>query len=293
MLEGAVIFADGVSRRLEGADAAYLSYPFTVRAAAAGFGTASLQEQSDSRGEIWLPLWHRPYTLGEVRMLFREGRLSVAARPARDGLDAARAVAGLGADRRIAAFERYGFVKRQGLAYLVVPLGRRIVKPNPTAELASDLDRGRWLERFWREAVADAPAELRATARDLEEALFELTAMRTEASEEPARVQDVLIALGRAARVLADRPKLWDRLRPPPLLSAEWVRQAYVDTAEFRIAAALAWLHARVPLEQPREEKPVGTRLAMTAALRARRQPVLVAPGDQRDTGGVQTAELA
>jgi CRISPR-associated endonuclease Cas3-HD len=184
MLEGAVIFAGGVSRRLEGADAAYLSYPFTVRAAAAGFGTASLQEQSDSRGEIWLPLWHRPSTLGEVRMLFREGRLSVGARPARDGLDAARAVAALGADRRIAAFERYGFVKRQGLAYLAVPLGRRIVKPNPTAELASDLDRGRWLERFRREGAADAPAELRATARDLEEALFELTAMGTEASEE-------------------------------------------------------------------------------------------------------------
>jgi len=144
MLEGTVVFAGGVSRRLEGADAAYLSYPFTVRAAAVGFGTASPQEQTESRGEFWLPLWHRPSTLGEVRMLFREGRLSVGARPARDCLDAARAVAGLGADRRIAAFERYGFVKRQGLAYLAAPLGRRIVRPNPTAELASDLDRHRW-----------------------------------------------------------------------------------------------------------------------------------------------------
>jgi CRISPR-associated protein Csx17 len=257
MLEGAVVFAGGVSRRLEGADAAYLSYPFTVRAAAAGFGTASPQEQTESRGEIWLPLWHRPSTLGEVRMLFREGRLSVGARPARDGLDAARAVAGLGADRRIAAFERYGFVKRQGLAYLAVPLGRRIVRPNPTAELASDLDRGRWLERFRREAAADAPAELRAAARDLEEALFELTAMRTAAPEEPALVQDVLTTLGKAASVLAARPRLWDRLRPPPLLSAAWVRQAFVDTPQFRIATALAWLHARAPLQQPRGEEPV------------------------------------
>jgi CRISPR-associated protein Csx17 len=255
MLEGAVVFAGGVSRRLEGADATYLSYPFTVRAAAAGFGTASAQEQTESRGEIWLPLWHRPSTLGEVRMLFREGRLSVGARPARDGLDAARAVAGLGADRRIAAFERYGFLKRQGLAYLATPLGRRIVRPNPTAELASDLDRGRWLERFRREAAADAPAELRAAARDLEEALFGLTAMR--APEEPALVQDVLIKLGKAAAVLTARPRLWERLRPPPLLSAAWLRQAFVDTPQFRIAAALAWLHARAPLEQPRGEEPI------------------------------------
>ena len=256
MLEGTVVFAGGISRRLEGADAAYLSYPFTVRAAAAGFGTASPQEQPESRGEIWLPLWRRPSTLGEVRMLFREGRLSVGARPARDGLDAARAVAGLGVDRRIAAFERYGFVKRQGLAYLAAPLGRRIVKTNPTAELASDLDRGRWLERFRREAAADASAELRAAARELEEALFDLTAMRTAATEEPARVQMLLTALGKAAKVLAARPRLRDRLRPPPLLSAEWVRQAYTDTPQFRVAAALGWLHARAPLQQPQGEGP-------------------------------------
>jgi CRISPR-associated protein Csx17 len=256
-LEGAVVFAGGVSRRLEGADTAYLSYPFAVRAAAAGFGTASLQEQIESRGEIWLPLWHRPSTLGEVRMLFREGRLSVGARPARDGLDAARAVAGLGADRRIAAFERYGFVKRQGRTYLATPLGRRVVRPNPTAELASDLDRGRWLERFRREAAADAPTELRAAARDLEEALFELTAKRTAAPEEPALVQNILASLGKAASVLAARPKLWEPLRPPPLLSAEWVRRAYADKPEFRIAAALAWLHARALEQRSRDEEPL------------------------------------
>jgi CRISPR-associated protein Csx17 len=259
MLEGAVVFAGGISRRLEGADAAYLSYPFTVRAAAAGFGTASPQEQTESRGEIWLPLWQRPSTLGEVRMLFREGRLSVGARPARDGLDAARAVAGLGADRRIVAFERYGFVKRQGLAYLAAPLGRRIVRPNPTAELASDLDWGRWLERFRREAAADAPVALRAAALDLEEALFELTAMRTAAPEEPARVQDVLTAVGKAASVLAARPRLWGRLRPPPLLRAEWLRRAYDDTPEFRIAAALAWLHAQALEQWSRGNEPLAT----------------------------------
>jgi CRISPR-associated protein Csx17 len=241
MLEGAVIFAGGVSRRFEGADATYLSYPFTLRAAAAGFGTASLDEQRESRGEVWAPLWRRPAKLAEIRVLFREGRLTVGARPARDGLDAARAVAGLGADRRIAAFERYGFVKRQGLAYLATPLGRRAVQPNPRVELASDLDRGRWLERLRREAASpEAPAALRQAVRSLEEGIFELTA----SSDESRSLQEVLIAIGRVGRILAISPSLQERLPPPPRLQRDWVRHADDGSPEFRIAAALASLRA-------------------------------------------------
>ncbi|MGE3782648.1 MAG: type I-U CRISPR-associated protein Csx17 [Alphaproteobacteria bacterium] len=252
MLEGVVLFAGGVSRRLEGADPAYLSYPFTVRAASAGFGTASLQEQTESRGEVWMPLWTRPTGLKEIRVLLCEGRLSLGARPARDGLDAARAVASLGADRRIAAFERYGFVKRQGLAYLATPLGRRLVRPNPIAELANDFDRRAWLERFRREAGPDAPAELREAARELEEALFQMTAPRVVASDGPEIVQAVLIAVGNAARCLAVRQRVWERLRPPPLLRSQWIDEAYDGSPEFRIAAALAWLHARSAEETER-----------------------------------------
>jgi CRISPR-associated protein Csx17 len=281
MLEGALVFGGGVSRRFEGADVAYLSYPFTVRATAAGFGTASLIEQAESRGEIWAPLWERPTALAEIRLLFREGRLSLGARPARDGLDAARAVAGLGADRRIAAFERYGFVKRQGLAYLAAPLGRRVVKPNPAAELATDLDRGRWLESLRREAAAsEAPAGIRAAARALEEALFELTA----AASEPRSVQAVLVAIGAAARALAERPKLWERLRPPPRLQADWLRKAYDGTSEFRIAAALASLYAE---EVARGAGPEGAVAARPPASRARQGEILpmrahFAPLDRR-----------
>jgi CRISPR-associated protein Csx17 len=243
MLEGTPVFAGGVSRRFESTAAGYLSYPFTVRAAAAGHGTASLGEQKESRGELWVPLWGRPARYSEVRALFREGRLSLGVRPARDGVDAARAVASLGVDRGIASFERYGFVKRQGLAYLATPLGRRPVEWRPAGELLSELDRARWLERLrGRAASDDTPAELRAAVRRLEDSVFAL-------SEQPGRapiVQDALISFGAAVRAIAVRPKLQEALRPPPQLSSRWVEAADDPSPEFRLAVALAGMRARL-----------------------------------------------
>lgn len=243
MLEGTLVFAGGVSRRLEGADAAYLSYPFTVRAAAAGYGSASADEQTDSRGELWAPLWKRPAGYPEVRALFREGRLSLGARPARDGLDAARAVGGLGTDRGIASFERYGFVKRQGLAYLAASLGRRRVEPNPRSDLINEFDRNNWLERLRSRAASDeATAELRKAARTLDDGIFALL----EQPENRRTIQDMLGAVGATARAIALRPKLQETLWPPPLLSKRWIEAADDGSPEFRLAVALAGMRARL-----------------------------------------------
>lgn len=242
MLEGALVFAGGVSRRLEGANAAYLSYPFTVRAAAAGYGSASLEEQGESRGELWAPLWERPVRYDEVRSLFREGRLSLGTRPVRDGLDAARAMGGLGVDRGIAGFERYGFVKRQGLAFLATPLGRLRVEPNPRGELLGELDRYDWLQRLHNRAASEeATAELREAVRALDDGIFALL----QRPEDARCVQEVLISLGAAARAIALRPKLQESLRPPPLLSSRWIEAADDESTEFRLALALAGLRMR------------------------------------------------
>ncbi len=262
MLEGALVFAGGVSRRLEGADGAYLSYPFTVRAAAAGYGSASLEEQGESRGELWAPLWERPARYGEVRSLFREGRLSLGTRPVRDGLDAARAIGGLGVDRGIAGFERYGFVKRQGLAFLAAPLGRQRVEPNLRGELLGDLDRYDWLQRLRKRAASEeATAELREAVRALDDGIFALL----QRKEDARCVQEVLISLGATARAIALRPKLQESLRPPPPLSHRWIEAADDESTEFRLALALAGLRVRwtdgesdggdASGEQPRREK--------------------------------------
>jgi CRISPR-associated protein Csx17 len=242
MLEGAPVFSGGVSRRLEGADAAYLSYPFTVRSAAAGYGSASLSDQEDARGELWAPLWKRPVGYGEVRTLFREGRLSLGARPARDGLDAARAVNALGVDRGITGFERYGFVKRQGLAYLATPLGRRRVLPNPHVDLLADLDRGQWLDRLRGKAASDeATADLREAARKVGDSIFSFV----EQPKNRQTVQGMLAAIGAATYAIALRPKLQGSLRPPPLLSSQWIVDADDESVEFRVALALAGMRAR------------------------------------------------
>lgn len=248
MLEGVLVFAGGVSRRLEGADAAYLSYPFTVRAAAAGYGSASLSEQRESRGELWAPLWERPARYDEVRSLFREGRLSLDTRPVRDGLDAARAISSLGVARGIASFERYGFAKRQGLAFLAVPLGRRQVEPNERGGLLDALDKDNWLQKLRSRAVSEeSTAELRAAVHALDNSIFAMLEQREHAGS----VQSVLTAIGAAMRAIALRPNLQESLRPLPLLPKSWIEAADDGSHEFRLAAALAGLQTRGTREEP------------------------------------------
>ncbi len=62
--------------------------------------------------------------------------------------------------------------------------------------------------------------------------------------------QDVLIAVGRLGRLIGTRPNLQkEGLHPPPMLTYNWAAAAYDGTAEFRIAAALACLHAQAAKE--------------------------------------------
>jgi len=124
MLEGAIIFAGAAVRRYGADDSARATFPFAVRAIAAGFDSPASKDETDSRGELWLPLWIRPASIHELGQLFGEGRAEVSGRAARDGTDFARAVAALGVDRGIMAFNRLGFLKRSGKAFLAAPLGR-------------------------------------------------------------------------------------------------------------------------------------------------------------------------
>ncbi|MCA1951448.1 MAG: type I-U CRISPR-associated protein Csx17 [Hyphomicrobiales bacterium] len=243
MLEGAVMFAASATRRLgASADPGSLSYPFTVRtASAAGAGTA-LSDEGDARGEVWLPLWNRSASLAEIRSLLSEGRATLGRRAAQDGLDFARAVATLGVNRGVAAFQRFGLLQRSGKAYVAAPMSRVRVQHNPRADLLNDLDRGAWLPSFRRFArSANAPARLRSLALRLDEAIF---AMTRETS--PRAVQRVLVAVGEAASYLASSPKAPDAKEggqePPPRLSQAWFEAANDGSAEFRIAAALAGL---------------------------------------------------
>lgn len=243
MLEGALVFAGAVTRRLEAASPGTMAFPFSVRASASGYASAASADE-EGRDELWLPLWSAPAGRSELLALFAEGRAKVRGagrgRPAVTGVDFARAISGLGVARGIESFVRYGFQVRNGLSYLATPLGRWRVAGRASAqvELLAPLDG--WLDRLRQAATArHAPASLARAWRRLEGAILELCGVAGEGPEERLAVQAVLVALG-AVEAAIDRSRPDDVLRPVPALPRAWLERAGDDTPEFRLAAALA-----------------------------------------------------
>jgi CRISPR-associated protein Csx17 len=242
-LEGTVLFAASAARRLDSVDPSIIVAPFTVRSRAGTTGGADSNDDVDARGEIWMPLWSTPFSIDELRCLLTEGRAALNGKRTRDGLDFARAVAQLGVDRGIDTFQRYGFLKRSGKAYLATPLNRVRVQRNPNADLINDLERRNWLTSVQRYARDEtAPNAFRSAARQLDTALFALTQ-----HSGPATLQNVLRHVGRIEAALSRSPKSRDAVRAPaPRLSKAWAIKAggerASDSSEFRIALALAGL---------------------------------------------------
>ena len=240
MLEGASAFAGATSRRHQTGTDIGASFPFTVRTVGAGWGGLEASDENDARAEFWAPLWTRPTRFCEVESLLGEGRAVLNGRTAKDGLDFARAAATLGVSRGISEFERFGFLMRAGKAYLATPTGRRSTAPSSGAQLISDLDAGGWLDRVRRLARnGEGPSAARRAIKCLEDAVFRLIA----AEETSRNVERVIVSLGQVVGWLVNSPTGRETLRlPPPVLSATWLVRADDESAEFRIAAALAAL---------------------------------------------------
>src|SRR5579875_1535170 len=114
MIEGTLLFAGAVARRLGANTVGRAVFPFCVDSIAVGYGSASANEETTegSRSELWLPLWAETATFAEVKQLFAEGRAQLGRRQARNALEFALAVNLLGVSRGLTAFCRYGFLKR-------------------------------------------------------------------------------------------------------------------------------------------------------------------------------------
>lgn len=257
MIEGALLFASASVKRLESSDTGALAYPFCVRQAGVGYASSTSADESASRAEMWLPVWtQRAVTLAELSAIFSEGRAQVGGRAAKNGVDFARAVVGLGVDRGLDEFQRYGFQVRNGLSYFATPLTRITTRKNAGVDLLSDVDV--WLDRYRRAATKDtAPASARRALSVLEARIIDLCISHT-----PDRLLAVFIALGQcqaaAARSLkwATDPKTY--LMPLQGLRKEWLKHGR-HRPEFRLAASLAsingkfgkeWLTLRCHLEQ-------------------------------------------
>ncbi len=246
MIEGALLFAGAAARRLSSQASSKAVFPFTaVDGSAAGYGTSAGSEYGRKfKAEFWAPLWDRPINLAELVHFMSEGRAQVGRGQGTSGSDFARAVAGLGIERGITQFQRYGFIERNGQSDLATPLGRFYAQSDKdTTERASVLfDLDIWMQRLWNQMRGNnAPSGLGTVLRQVEGAIIEFC--------QPGHardLQDVLIAVGRAERWVSRSSLTRDNdkgrgVRPLDDLSSEWARHADdANSAEFRLALALA-----------------------------------------------------
>lgn len=238
LIEGTIVFVSSVARRAATRTPTQAAAPFAIHPASCGYASASRSEK-DTRGEQWMPVWNSPATLGEIRRVFGEGRAQLGRTGASRPVDFARSVARLGVARGITAFQRFGYLERNGQANLAVPLGRWRVTPQPHQDLLDDLDRTSWMDRLQRAARDERAASSLAVAHHtVDEAVMAVCAHGTE----PVRWQALLLALVDIEEQLVRSGKFTAKqgLQPIPPLSAGWVAAADDGSPEFRLAVALA-----------------------------------------------------
>jgi CRISPR-associated protein Csx17 len=245
MIEGSLFLTSSTSRKLSAQRSAKSAFPFTVDVSAVGSSALALSDLDNQkgRGELWMPLWPRPSSLGELKSLFAEGRAELRGRQATNGLDFARAVAGLGVDRGIKHFMRFSIVEFVKAGVMAAPLGTFEVAAKNDAHLLKEIDA--WLSTMKRACNDKTPTRFRALLRETEKAIFDYC-QHGDNGADKSRFQRILISLGNSERVIAKAPKFRSDakgLRPIGPLSMEWVAAADDGSEEFEISLALASLY--------------------------------------------------
>jgi CRISPR-associated protein Csx17 len=264
MIEGALLFSAAVSKRLESNTSGALVYPFCVRQAGTGYTSAAPVDEVDSRSEIWMPLWTGRTTFSEAQAIFSEGRTIVHGRAARTGLDFIQAIASLGVERGISAFQRYGFQKRNGEAYFAVALDRVQVRRNAHVGLLSDLSQSNDALRLYCRpgGKRTAPGRIASACRALDEAMYRMAREGDRRS-----VLHCLRVAGQVEKAIA-ASRAWTKeagIAPLQGLRPDWLDAIGEASTEFRLAAALAGSHlvlgvnTRLHFRQHLEQVNMGT----------------------------------
>lgn len=256
-IEGTLCFAAAAVKRLGSNATVAAAFPFQFSASSTI--RDGLAEKESLGREVWLPLWCRPGTIGEIRSLLAEGRAEVAGRTtvrrAANGVDMARAIATLGTDRGIRAFHRYAILKGRvgGDNYnTAASLGRFAVQERPEADLLREIDD--WLRGFRRACSGDnVPPRFGSALRRIDSAVFEFCKYGGV-----TRFQNILVMLGQAARELANAERFREdkKIKPLAELSTAWIEAASDGALEFRVALALAGV--RYEPDRPDEQPKIG-----------------------------------
>lgn len=238
-LEGAIAFQVTAVRRLDSSELPQAAAPFAVRSSGAGYASAAAVDESNRRGEQWMPVWTSAATWPAFSLLLAEGRLLSGRARAGTSVDAALALARTSVARGVSAFQRFGLIERNGQANLAVPLGLWPVIPRPTVTLVSAIER--WVDAFKRAAdEPGAPAGAARLARRLQGATLDVLSQPVE-----ERVEALLLLLAdaedqilRSGRWAADK-----KLKPLPPLKEHALAHANAALSdEWEIARALAAL---------------------------------------------------
>jgi CRISPR-associated protein Csx17 len=231
-LEGAVAWASGLYRRQGIGYRAVLCSPFTVRANAIGYGSASSKD--DARAEVWTPIWSRPVRYVELQTLLREGRASIQGRPATNALEFAEAACTLGVDRGIDYFVRYSLLKRRGDSYVALPTGKF------TTGYKSEADYVRqflaFLNTIDRRSLPKGAEDL---WHNVESSIFQVLLKGGQ-----QRLIEMTRNLGRIVRYAATRADMPRVPRAALLKADQWLAVCgFAHVLEVRIAAAVASLY--------------------------------------------------
>ena len=241
MLEGSLLFAGALGRKLDENRAPSARFPFLVNSSPVGLGSSYLGESSGR--EAWVPIWDRPTSLEEIMAIFGEGRIEKHGRMAKSGTDAFVALAQHGHSTGIAAFQRIGFFKGRigGDNYFTaVDQGVFRSRRNQKVDLLKDVDG--WLSKLRDTVQSDqCPKAISSTIVQVEARIADLALNGSTDS-----MQSVLISLGRVEHALAKSLK-WSSdnyVRPLCGLRHEWFKDANTNSTEFRLAASLAGTRA-------------------------------------------------
>jgi CRISPR-associated protein Csx17 len=216
--------------------------PFTV--VASPDGSPSGAHDESSRGEVWAPVWERPFAWPEIRQLFTEARASWRGRPAQRAADFYAATRTLGVARGVDAFVRYGLHQRNGLAFVAVPTEQVRVKEKRAVRLAARLED--WVSRVRR---GEASSAVGRAVRRYDSAHFDFVKGGDPQSlvRLLAAVTDLEQAAGRSGRARDSVP-----VRVPPLAGEFRPVLRELDCAELRVAVGIASCAVRPAADQPR-----------------------------------------
>ena len=263
VFEAALLLAGGLSRRMN-ARQSTPAFPFFTKASLGGHpaltsGDEGNDQSQNAKGELWLPQWQQPATLGDLAALFSEGRIQIADRTAESGTEFLAALSRLGCSRGISTFLRYGLFARSGSGKnttdIAIYLGQHLPFRDPDASLLAQLhEYTKDAERTISPRQKGVPARLVMKRKELTDAAF--VAHRFELNNEAIQQrrsraltlveaagqldQELALTQGRIYRTESGRNIIASVLPP---LSTDWllIKGEVVDddTPEFRIGRAL------------------------------------------------------